>query len=139
MAPVFIFDLGKVLVDFDYTIAARKVAARSAKSPADLHAFLGSSPLLLEYESGQLTRQGFYDAIRAAIGFKGDLAEFGSFFADIFSEMPATIALQAELRLERPRAGKISCWTPLVVQPSAMVQLPTGELVRVERWQAVVV
>ena len=25
--PVFIFDLGKVLVDFDYSIAARKVAA----------------------------------------------------------------------------------------------------------------
>ncbi|MEI7809474.1 MAG: HAD-IA family hydrolase [Verrucomicrobiota bacterium] len=96
--PVFIFDLGKVLVDFDYTIAARKVAARSAKSPADLHAFLGSSPLLIQYESGQLTRQGFYEAIRAAIGFQGDLAEFSSFFADIFSEMPETIALQTELR-----------------------------------------
>jgi HAD superfamily hydrolase (TIGR01509 family) len=98
MAPVFIFDLGKVLVDFDYTVAARKIAARSTKSPADLHAFLGSSPLLVQYESGQLTRQTFYEAVRDAIGFRGDLAEFGSFFADIFSEMPAMIALHAELR-----------------------------------------
>ena len=97
-APVFIFDLGKVLVDFDYTIAAQKVAARSTQSPADLHAFLGSSPLLVQYESGQLTRQAFYEAIRDAIGFQGSLAEFGSYFADIFSEMPGTIALQAELR-----------------------------------------
>jgi len=98
MAPVFIFDLGKVLVDFDYTIAAQKIAARSTKSPADLHAFLGSSPLLVQYESGRLTRHTFYEAVRDAIGFQGDLVEFGSFFADIFSEMPAMIALQVELR-----------------------------------------
>jgi FMN phosphatase YigB (HAD superfamily) len=96
--PVFIFDLGKVLVDFDYTIAAQKIAARSAKAPADLHAFLGSSPLLVDYESGRLTRQAFYEAVRDAIGFHGDLAEFGSYFADIFAEMPGMTALHAELR-----------------------------------------
>jgi glucose-1-phosphatase len=96
--PVFIFDLGKVLVDFDYSIAARKVAARSAKAPEDLHAFLGSSPLLVDYESGRLTRQTFYEAIRDAIGFRGDLVEFGSYFADIFAEMPEMISLQADLR-----------------------------------------
>ncbi len=97
-SPVFIFDLGKVLVDFDYSIAAKKIAARSAKAPEDLHAFLGSSPLLADYECGRLNREQFYQAIRAAIGFRGDLAEFGSHFADIFSEMPGTIALHAELR-----------------------------------------
>ena len=97
-APVIIFDLGKVLVDFDYSIAAKKVAARSAKSPVDLHAFLGSSPLLIDYESGRLTRRAFYEQIRDAIGFQGDVVEFGSYFADIFSAMPGTIALHAELR-----------------------------------------
>ena len=98
MPPAIIFDLGKVLVDFDYSIAARKIAARSDKAPADLHAFLGSSPLLVEYESGRLTRQTFYEAIRDAIGFRGDLVEFGNYFAEIFTEMPGTIALHAELR-----------------------------------------
>ena len=98
MQPVFIFDLGKVLVDFDYSIAARKIAARSSKAPEDLHAFLGSSPLLVDYESGRLTRQTFYEAIRDAIGFRGDLTEFGNYFAEIFTEMPGTIALHAELR-----------------------------------------
>jgi len=98
MSPVIIFDLGKVLVDFDYSIAAQKIAARSAKAPEDLHAFLGTSPLLVEYESGRLTRQAFYEAICEAIHFRGDLTEFGSYFADIFSEMPGTIALHAELR-----------------------------------------
>jgi putative hydrolase of the HAD superfamily len=96
--PIFIFDLGKVLVDFDYTIAAQKVAARSTKSPADLHSFLGASPLLGEYESGNLTRETFFQAIRRQINFQGDLEEFGGYFADIFSEIPAMIQLQAELR-----------------------------------------
>lgn len=98
MSPVFIFDLGKVLVDFDYSIAARKIAARSDKAPADLHAFLGSSPLLVEYESGRLTRQTFYEAIRDEIHFRGDVVEFGNYFAEIFAEIPDMVSLQTELR-----------------------------------------
>jgi FMN phosphatase YigB (HAD superfamily) len=97
-SPVFIFDLGKVLVDFDYSVAAQKIAARSARAPQDLHAFLGSSPLLVEYESGRLTRQKFYEDVRDAIDFRGGIAEFGGYFADIFSALPGTIALHAELR-----------------------------------------
>ena len=97
-SPAVIFDLGKVLVDFDYTVAAQKIAARSRQAPADLHAFLGSSPLLLHYDSGQLTRQEFYNSVCEIIGFAGDLEEFGSYFADIFSELPGMIPLHAELR-----------------------------------------
>jgi FMN phosphatase YigB (HAD superfamily) len=98
--PAVIFDLGKVLVDFDYSIAERKIAARSTKSPRELHSFLGSSPLLVEYESGRLNRAEFYEAVRTAIGFQGSQEEFGGYFADIFSEMPAIIALHARLRRE---------------------------------------
>ena len=98
MPPVFIFDLGKVLVDFDYSIAARKVAARSTKSLKDLHSFLSSSPLLVEFECGRLSRAQFFEAVRDAAGFQGDLQEFAGYFADIFTAMPGTIALQAELR-----------------------------------------
>jgi FMN phosphatase YigB (HAD superfamily) len=98
MSPVIIFDLGKVLLDFDYSIAAQKIAARSSKAPADLHAFLGSSPLLVEYESGRLTRRQLYQAVCDAIGFAGGLEEFSGYFADIFSEISAMTALHAEFR-----------------------------------------
>jgi FMN phosphatase YigB (HAD superfamily) len=97
-SPVFVFDLGKVLVDFDYSVAARKIAARSVKSLREINTFLENSPLLVEYESGRIDRQTFYDSVRHAVGFQGDLEEFGGFFADIFTEMPDTIALHAELR-----------------------------------------
>jgi HAD superfamily hydrolase (TIGR01509 family) len=96
--PAIIFDLGKVLVDFDYTIAARKIAARCTKPPENLHGFLGSSPLLVEYESGRLTREQFFGAVREAAGFQGEIAEFGKFFAEIFSPIGPMIELHAALR-----------------------------------------
>ena len=97
-SPVIVFDLGKVLVDFDYSIAARKVAARSTKSLLKLVSLLSTSSLIVQYESGQVTRQQFYEQVRDAVGFQGTLEEFGGYFADIFAEMPAMIALHADLR-----------------------------------------
>jgi epoxide hydrolase-like predicted phosphatase len=93
-----VFDLGKVLVDFDYSIAARKVAARSTKQVPDLQHFLGSSPVLARFESGQLTRPQFFAEMQQITGFTGSLEEFVSDFADIFVPIPAMIQLHEELR-----------------------------------------
>jgi FMN phosphatase YigB (HAD superfamily) len=98
MIPIIVFDLGKVLVDFDYSIAAQRVAARSTKPPENLDSFLSSSPALVQFETGLLTRQSFFDQVRNATGFLGDIVEFGGMFADIFTEIPQMIELHAELR-----------------------------------------
>ena len=98
MNTIVVFDLGKVLVDFDYSIAARRIAARCSRPPENLHAFLGSSPLLVQYETGTLTRQDFFEAMRQATGFLGEVVEFGESFADIFTEIAPMIELHAELR-----------------------------------------
>jgi len=95
---IVVFDLGKVLVDFDYSIAGRRIAAQSRLTPAEVQEYLDHSPLLYRYETGLMTRQEFFEAVRAHTGFRGDLETFGNFFADIFSEMPAMTALHAALR-----------------------------------------
>jgi len=95
---VVVFDLGKVLVDFDYSIAARRIAARSTMPPRDIQHFIDHSPLLFRYETGLMNREQFFDEIRKATGFLGDIAEFGQFFADIFSPMDEMIVLHARLR-----------------------------------------
>ena len=95
---IVVFDLGKVLVDFDYSIAARKVAARSARAVDQLRSFLESSPLLVRFETGRVTRQEFFAEICRATGFRGTIEEFGEFFADIFTAIPAMIELHAGLR-----------------------------------------
>lgn len=96
-----VFDLGKVLVDFDYSIAARRIAARSTMPPSDIQQFIDHSPLLVRYETGRMSREEFFEAIRSTTGFLGDLAEFGAFFADIFSPMDEMIQLHARLRDRR--------------------------------------
>lgn len=95
-----VFDLGKVLVDFDYRIATGRMAARAAMAAEELYNWFATSPLLGRYESGALTRDAFFKEICAATGFAGDLAEFGRYFADIFSPIEPMVELHAQLRAQ---------------------------------------
>jgi putative hydrolase of the HAD superfamily len=99
MIPKIIaFDLGKVLVDFDYSIAGRKIAAQSKLSSDEVKRFLDHSPLLVRYETGLISTTEFFAEVRRATGFAGSLEAFGGFFADIFLEIPDMIRLHAEFR-----------------------------------------
>ncbi len=98
---VVVFDLGKVLVDFDYGIAARRIARQGSMDAAAVQRFIDQSPLLYRYETGGLTREQFFAEVRRETGFAGTFDEFAGFFADVFSPIEPMIALQDELR----RAG----------------------------------
>lgn len=98
MKPAIVFDLGKVLVDFDYRIGARKIAARSTRKLHDLPQFLGSSEILARFESGLLNRRQFFEEMKEFTGFTGELGEFVADFADIFLPIPPMIEFHAELR-----------------------------------------
>jgi HAD superfamily hydrolase (TIGR01509 family) len=98
MIEVVIFDLGKVLVDFDYSIAAPKIAARTRMSPLELISFFMRSPLLLQYETGLITSQEFYREVSAGTGFAGSFDEFAGFFGDIFDPIEPMIQAHASLR-----------------------------------------
>jgi putative hydrolase of the HAD superfamily len=95
---IVVFDLGKVLVDFDYGIAVRAIASHSNTTDERVKDFLLHSPLLVRYESGLLSNQEFFDEIRNAIGFCGTIEEFGEFFSDIFVPIGPMIELHARLR-----------------------------------------
>ena len=95
---IVVFDLGKVLLDFDYSIAAHKIAARGTIAAEEIKRFIDHSPLLFRYETGLINKQQFFDEICALSGFCGDLDEFGGFFSDIFVPIAPMVALQAELR-----------------------------------------
>ena len=100
MEPVqcVVFDLGKVLVDFDYGIAGRKLAGRASMAAAELGQFLVSVPLIIRYETGLITSEEFFQEVRATSGFLGSLEEFASLFADIFTPIQPMVELHAQLR-----------------------------------------
>ena len=97
-SPVVVFDLGKTLVDFDYSIAANRIVPR-CNPPADPVKFFSEhAAVLTSYELGILTTEQFFTQICSASGFDGTQAEFSNFFADIFTPIQPMIDLHAELR-----------------------------------------
>jgi len=99
MTPkVVVFDLGKVLVDFDYSIAYTKIAGAGKVGAADVQHVLENIALLRQYETGLLDRRQFFQEICAATGYRQSLEQFSADFSDIFFEIPEIIALQKRLR-----------------------------------------
>ena len=92
-----VFDLGKVLVDFDYAISARKIAARGRSPVSQVQKVIEFSPLLVRYETGLVSSEEFYAQVSAATGFAGDPAEFSRLFGDIFFPITPMVQLHARL------------------------------------------
>ncbi|HEY9510457.1 MAG TPA: HAD family phosphatase [Verrucomicrobiae bacterium] len=101
MSPTLVFDLGKVLLDFDYSIAAHRIAEKSRTDVDEARFFIDQSPLLHRYETGLLTTQEFFREICNLSGFSGTADEFAEFFSDIFAPILPMIELHADLRQRR--------------------------------------
>jgi len=95
---VIVFDLGKVLLDFDYSIAARRIAERCHLTVEEVRRHLDHSPLLYRFETGLMTTEDFFTEISAKMKFSGTQSEFCEFFADIFVAIEPMIELHAQLR-----------------------------------------
>jgi epoxide hydrolase-like predicted phosphatase len=94
-----VFDLGKVLVDFDYGIAARKLAEKSVLAADEVRALVDQSPLLFRYERAGMTTQEFFKEVRQRIGYNGTFDEFAAAFADIFTEIPEMTRWHNDIRV----------------------------------------
>ena len=93
-----VFDLGKVLLEFDYSRAAQGLAKNSAANADEIKRLINQSPLLFRYETGLMSKQEFYDAVSSAIKFRGNVEEFAELFGDIFDPMPEMIELHGLLK-----------------------------------------
>ena len=93
-----IFDLGKVLLEFDYGIVARRLAAHSGRDAEQIRGLLDQSPLLFRFESGQMTNDEFFREVSALTDYTGAFEEFADIFGDIFTAIHPMIDLHAQLR-----------------------------------------
>jgi FMN phosphatase YigB (HAD superfamily) len=93
-----VFDLGKVLLEFDYGIVARRLAAHSGRDAEQIRGLLDQSPLLFRLESGQMTNEEFFAEVSSLTGYTGGFGEFANIFGDIFSAIHPMIDLHGQLR-----------------------------------------
>ncbi len=98
---VVVFDLGKVLLDFDFGLMARSLAESSRAGEAEIRELLDQSPLLHRYETGLMDTDSFIDEVGRRIGFRGARDVFARCFGNIFTPIDPMIQMQQDLR----RAG----------------------------------
>ncbi len=96
MIRAFLFDIGNVLVHFDFSRALRAVAALSDVAD-EAEALQKMDAVKLEYEDGQITRAQFLHEAFRILGYRGSEAEFVAAWQGIFSENAPMTALVRSL------------------------------------------
>jgi FMN phosphatase YigB (HAD superfamily) len=93
-----VFDLGKVLLDFDYSRAVGRLLPLIHVELEVVKRLLIESPLLFDYETGRLNTEQFFERIREVTGFSAGLPVFEAIFGDIFTEITPMTALLPQLK-----------------------------------------
>jgi len=100
MIRSFIFDIGNVLLPFDFNRALQRIQARTRLPLSHLAA--SYHPLQNTYESGQITLTQFVERSIALTEFEGTPPEFIAAWQEIFDENPAMFALVERLHGHYP-------------------------------------
>ncbi|MBO4797055.1 MAG: HAD family phosphatase [Verrucomicrobia bacterium] len=97
---IVVFDLGKVLLDFDYMKAAGKLVPLCGVFPLKLMGILAGEgmELLQQLELGQIKDDEFYRQLSGLVKFKGTREDFMEIFGDIFTPIDEMIQFHSELK-----------------------------------------
>lgn len=79
-----IFDLGNVLVDFDHTIAAERIAEFSAKTAEEIFGLFFDSELTGLFEEGKISPQEFFLKVKEALSLQLAYEQFIPIWNEIF-------------------------------------------------------
>ncbi|HIG31774.1 MAG TPA: HAD family phosphatase [Verrucomicrobiales bacterium] len=93
-----VFDLGKVLVDFDWNRAVQCFSRISELSENEIFDAVIKSDLLIRYESGFISSKEFFKQTTALLKCDLDYDDFRKWFGDIFEPIPEMIDLNNQLR-----------------------------------------
>ena len=96
-----LFDLGKVLIHFDFDPAFKRLAEHSGKRPDEIRAFFASSELEVLYDGGKITSRHFYLKIKQGLGLSLTYAQFQRIWNKIFTPVPGMAALVARVGRSR--------------------------------------
>jgi len=88
MVDAIVFDIGNVLLRFDFGRAIRRIAPFCSASVFEIPALL--EPLKIDLESGRLAGDLFLKTMAVSIGFSGDLSLLRSAWQEIFDPIEMT-------------------------------------------------
>lgn len=80
-----IFDLGKVIVDFDHHAICRRLSSYCSLQPKQLYEIIFLSGLEARFDRGELSPEAFFDTVVKAAGLTMGIDVFRKIWSDIFS------------------------------------------------------
>lgn len=96
---LIVFDLGKVLIDFDFQKVIKALQKHTPKTGEEIHQFFLTTPLWDQYERGKISSKDFFHQLSREVGLKGlSFEEFKPLWCDIFTEKHDTVALLKKLK-----------------------------------------
>lgn len=79
-----IFDLGRVLIDFDHHLAAKKLLIFTEKSEEEIFNLFFDSELTALFEEGKIFPSEFFERVKQMLDLKLDFKEFLPIWNEIF-------------------------------------------------------
>jgi FMN phosphatase YigB (HAD superfamily) len=79
-----LFDLGNVLINFDHTIAARRILPFTEKSIQEIYSLFFNSKATEFFEEGKLTPADFFMEVKKMLGLKIEFDAFLPIWNEIF-------------------------------------------------------
>lgn len=100
MIRAFLFDIGNVLLRFDFNLALQKLAHHSDPAAETILELI--EPVKAAYEGGRMERADFQAEVRAILRYTGTDTDFISAWEDIFTENQPMIDLVHQLKGRYP-------------------------------------
>lgn len=85
---VILFDLGRVLVDFDHKRAAERISAFCPKTAIEIYNLFFESQVTVAFEAGKITPENFYLEVKNMLDLKLSYDSFVPIWNDIFFLSP---------------------------------------------------
>lgn len=99
-SSALLFDIGNVLVRFDFMVAAQRLAALAEATAEEVMERL--APFKDDLECGRISDEDFVAQSMDRIGFRGTREEFIRIWGDIFTENAPMTAVVEQLAAEHP-------------------------------------
>ncbi len=93
-----LFDLGQVILDFDFEPAFRKLSRFTRRSPEQIQAYFYASGLEALYDGGKISSQTFHREVKKALGHTLDYNEFKKIWNNVFTLNPRVARLIKNLK-----------------------------------------
>jgi putative hydrolase of the HAD superfamily len=88
MIKTVIFDLGKVLIPFDFARGYQGLSALCSLPPADIRARIGATDLVNRFETGLVEPEDFVRQLTALLDLQIEYAQFCTIWSSIFLPEP---------------------------------------------------